>query len=290
MAVLLAEFHTSMSVTGLRYFNGNIDRFMVFCLLLRTSLSQPDQRGTISVHSAAMSLGRPFETVRRHICALLEARVCERMRNGVTLSTGFWERPDNWQQLRYAHDCFVRLLADAVATGLIDVTRVPPGISTRLSLTDGLCAAIDLFLALFEANRSLCAEPIDMAIFSVVLHANHQALKADRVIGGFSAPPTLLPHHAVRVAQVARALSTPDTTVRRRVAPLTGEGGPYKRTSSGLLVSTDRLSACGEPSEAKSAKHGSIRLIIQRAGSAGLSLRDPATSYCDGRPPSPRID
>ena len=290
MAVLLAEFHSSMSITGLRYFQGNIDRFMVFCLLLRTSMSQPDQRGTISVHSAAMSLGRPFETVRRHICALLEARVCERMRSGVTLSRAFWERADNWQQLRYAHDCFVRLLADAVAAGLIDVAKVPSGIATRLSVTDGLCAAIDLFLALFEANRTLCAEPIDMAIFSVVLHANHQASRADRMIGGSGAGATLLPQHAVRVAQVARALSTPDTTVRRRVAPLTGEGGAYRRTSTGLLVSTDRLSACGEPSEAGTAKHGSIRLIIHRAVSAGLSLRDPATSYCDGRPPSPHID
>ncbi len=110
LAALLAEFHSSLSMTGLRYFSGNIDRFMVFCLLLRTSLSQPERRGTISVHSAAMSLGRPFETVRRHICALLDQRVCERTRNGVTLSEAFWARADNWKQLRYAHDCFVRLI------------------------------------------------------------------------------------------------------------------------------------------------------------------------------------
>lgn len=290
MAVLLAEFHSSMSITGLRYFNGNMDRFLVFCLLLRTSMSQPDRRGTISVHSAAMSLGRPFETVRRHICALLEARVCERTRTGVTLSTAFWEREDNWQQLRYSHDCFVRLVADAVAHGAVPVGNAPAGNQTRLSLTNGICAAIDLFLALVDANRALCPDPIDLAIFSVVLHANCQALKSDRALGGYGSATLLLPRHAVRVAQIARALSTPDTTVRRRIAPLTTDKGPYKRTSGGLVVSTECLSKCARSNESNSAKHGSIRLIFQRAATAGLSLRDPALSYCDRRPPSPCID
>lgn len=290
MAVLLAEFHSSMSTTGLRYFNGNMDRFLVFCLLLRTSMSQPDRRGTISVHSAAMSLGRPFETVRRHICALLEGRVCERTRNGVTLSAAFWERADNWQQLRYSHDCFVRLVADAVAQGAVSVGQAPAAGPTRLSLTDGVCAAIDLFLALVDANRALCAEPLDLAIFSVVLHANCQALTDDRALGGYGSATLLMPRHAIRVAQIARALSTPDTTVRRRIAPLTTENGPYRRTSGGLLVSTECLRRCGKPSENNTAKHGSIRLIFHRAATAGLSLRDPARSYCDGRPPSPRIE
>ncbi|VXC77019.1 conserved hypothetical protein [Sphingomonas sp. 8AM] len=290
MAALLAEFHSSMSITGLRYFKGNMDRFLVFGLLLRTSLSQPDRRGTISVHSAAMSLGRPFETVRRHICALLDRRVCQRTRTGVMLSDAFWERADNWQQLRYAHDCFVRLIADSVAKGTIPIGNPPAARHPRLALTDGVCAAIDLFLALVDANRSLCTEPLDLAVFSVVLHANHQALVADRALGGFGGATPLLPRHAVRVAQVARALSTPDTTVRRRIAPRSTEGGPYRRTTNGLLVSPDCLRHCGQTSEENNAKHGSIRLIIQRAVAAGLSLRDPAHSYCDGRPPSPQID
>jgi hypothetical protein len=278
-----------MSVTGLRYFNGNIDRFLVFCLLLRTSLSQPERSGTISVHSAAMSLGRPFETVRRHICALLESRICERTRSGVTLSEAFWARADNWRQLRYAHDCFVRLIADAVAQGAIPVAPTAVSNTDRLASTDGICAAIDLFLALVESNRVLCAEPLDLAIFSVVLHANYQSLKAEHALGGFGAAAQLLPRHGIRVAQIARALSTPDTTVRRRIAPLSTEGGFYRRTTGGMIVSPDCLRQC-QPGESNSAKHGSIRLIIQRAVAAGLSLRDPARSYCDGRPASPVID
>ena len=287
LAGLLAEFHTSINVAGMRYFDGNIDRFMVFCLLLRTSLSHPDRNGTISVHSAAMSLGRPFETVRRHICALLDRNVCERTSSGVMLSRPYWATPANWRQMRHAHDCFVRLVADGVATGAFPATSAVQSPNPRLSLDDGVCAAADLLLALADANRSWCPESIDLAIFSAVLHANKQALEADRSLHGN--PNALLPRHAVRVTQIARALSVPNTTVRRRIAPFCGSGGLYIRTSNGLHIATDRFRN-GEPGNDGDARHGSIRLIIQRAVAAGLSLNDPARSYCERRPASPRID
>jgi hypothetical protein len=287
LAGLLAEFHTGINVAGMRYFDGNIDRFMVFCLLLRTSLSHPDRNGTISVHSAAMSLGRPFETVRRHICALLDRNVCERTPTGVMLSRPYWATPANWRQLRYAHDCFIRLVADGVAIGAIPAASTAHPSNPKLSLDDGVCAAADLLLALADANRPWCSESIDLAIFSAVLHANKQALDADRAFPG--GPNSLLPRHAVRIAQIARALSVPNTTVRRRVAQFCGAGGLYIRTSNGLLVATDRFRS-GEPGSGSDGKHGSIRLIIQRAVAAGLSLRDPTQSYCERRPPSPRID
>lgn len=287
LARLLAEFHTSMNMVGLRYFDGNMDRFVVFCLLLRTSLSHPEHDGRISVHSAAMSLGRPFETVRRHICALLDRGVCERNAVGVGLSRPYWERPQNWRQMRYAQDCFIRLVADGVAAGMIPVTS-PVDVETRkFSLSDGVCAAVDLFLALADANQHLCAEPIDLAIFSAILHSNQQAYEADRAAGIGS--DALLPRHAVRVAQVARALSIPDTTVRRRVAPRSGEGGLYVRTSAGLLIATDRFCTHDSCGQAGTARHGSIRLIIQRAVAAGLSLHRPSQHYCEGRPPAPVI-
>jgi hypothetical protein len=287
LAGLLAEFHTSINIAGMRYFGGNIDRFMVFCLLLRTSLSHPDRNGAISVHSAAMSLGRPFETIRRHVCALLDRNVCERTPNGVRLSRPYWEAPANWRQMRHAHDCFVRLVADGVAIGAIPATSATELSGRTLSLDDGVRAAADLLLALADANRRWCAEAIDLAIFSAVLHGNRQAFEADRAMPG--GPASLLPRHAVRVAQMARALSVPNTTVRRRIAPFCGNGGLYIRTSKGLLVAVDRFRTddagnCGD------AKHGSIRLIIQRAVAAGLSLRDPARSYCERRPPTPRVD
>lgn len=283
---LLAEFHTSMNMLGLRYFGGNIDRFLVFCLLLRTSLSHRERQGTISVHSAAMSLGRPFETIRRHICALMDRGVCERTPTGVMLSRPYWERPQKWRQMRFAHDCFVRLVEDGVAAGVIPVSGDDDGRS--LSLSDGMCAVADLVLALVDANRFLCEESIDLAIFSAVLYANQQSFDADPAARACA--DRLSPHHAVRVAQVARALSLPDTTVRRRIALQAGSEGLYVRTSAGLLIAIDRLRSRDETACVSAGRHGSIRLIIQRALAAGLSLTQPARSYCDGRPACPVID
>lgn len=287
LARLLAEFHTSLNVVGLRYFDGNMDRFLVFCLLLRTSLSHPERNGTISVHSAAMSLGRPFETVRRHICSLLDRGVCERTPTGVKLSRPYWATLANWRQMRYAHDCFVRLVADGLAAGVIPGGNAPESAKPPLSLNDGICAAVDLLLALTDANRNLCSESIDLAIFSAILHANQQHAGADRLHPGLPVP--VQPRHAVRVAQIARALSLPDTTVRRRVTGFCGAGGIYIRTPGGLLVAPDHFQACRGSVDVGGAKHGSIRLIIQRAVTAGLSLRHPTRSYSEGRPETPRI-
>lgn len=289
LACLLAEFHTSINVVGLRYFSGNMDRFMVFCLLLRTTLSHPDRHGTISIHSAAMSLGRPFETVRRHVRALLDRNVCERTPTGVMLSRPYWEKPENWRQLRYTHDCFVRLIADGVAVGAIPAGTSGAVPGAKLSLDDGVCAAIDLILALADANRHLCPEAIDLAIFAAVLHANFQAFDADRAANPGCRMDSLQARHAVRIAQIARALSMPDTTVRRRVTPFSGAGGLYRRSTMGLLVATDRLQPCVGSTYAAGERHGSIRLIIQRAVANGLSLQNPARSYCEGRPPTPSI-
>lgn len=289
LARLLAEFHTSLNVVGLRYFGGNMDRFMVFCLLLRTSLSHPARQGTISVHSAAMSLGRPFETVRRHVCALLDRNVCERTPTGVMLSRPYWERPGNWRQLRYTHDCFVRLIADGVDAGVIPMPQPRPTSGTSLGLNNGVCAATDLILALVDANRRLCPESIDLAIFSAVLHANLRAFDADRAATPMCGPDDLQPRHAVRIAQLAGALSMPDTTVRRRVVPYTGANGLYRRGANGLLIAADRLRPCLDSRNVEGERHGSIRLIIQRAVANGLSLHHPERSYCDGRPPPPDI-
>lgn len=285
LARLIADFHTTINAPALLYFEGNIDRFLVFCLLLRTSMSRAERDGTISVHSAALSLGRPFETVRRHICALVEAGTCERTPHGVTMSAAFWSNPENEARLRFAHDCFVRLVCDGVADGVFATPdATPPADGGAFTLRDGVCAACDLLLALIDGNRELCAEATDLAIFSAILHANAQRFEHD---GG--RPTRLMPHHAVRVAQVARTLSLPDTTVRRRVMPMIGPGRLYERSRQGLMVAIDQL-CCFDTLSSVEPRHGSVRLILNRAVSMGLSLSDPASAYMTGRPASPPVD
>ncbi|MGK6322645.1 hypothetical protein ACMGDM_06120 [Sphingomonas sp. DT-51] len=285
---MIAELHTSINVAMLRPLRGNVDRFLVLALLMRTALTKPGRDGAISIHSAALSLGRPFETVRRHIAALIESGLCHRIDAGVTISPRMWRSRFVQDKINYAHDCFVRFVADATAAGAIE----PPTMRSvgTFAVTDGLCAVLDLFLALVDQNRNLFPEAVDVAIFSAILHANSQRFAAE---GGTLAArgesgTTFRQSHAVRVAAIARALSLPDTTVRRRIAAMTGPSGPLMRTRSGTLVDPawlDRASAmeCD-------ARHGSMPLILNRVAASGFPFHAPASAYLRGRPDSPRID
>lgn len=285
LARFLAEFHTSLNVRGLELFDGNIDRFLVFCLLLRTSLSQPGRDGAISVHSAALSLGRPFETVRRHISALTGAGICHRPAGGVTLAPAVWSHPDSTTHLRYAHDCFVRFVADSSASGVIAAPSIRA--LRPFTLEDGVCAAADLMLALIDGNRPLFRETTDLAIFSAIIHTTTQRFEEDVELTGADGR-SFRPAHAVRIAQIARLLTLPDTTVRRRLAPMIGPHGPFTRLRTGLLIAPERLQCADTLTEA-TPRHGSIRLILQRAAASGFPFRHPATAYLNGRPDSPRV-
>jgi hypothetical protein len=285
---LIAELHTSINMAVLRPLRGNVDRFLVLALLMRTALTKPGRDGAISIHSAALSLGRPFETVRRHISALIDTGLCHRIDAGVTISPRFWRSPYVQGKIRYASDCFVRFVADASAQGAIE----PPAMRAvgGFELTDGLCAVLDLMLALVDQNRNLFPEAVDVAIFSAILHANSQRFAAEGAgIGGrIDQTAGFRPSHAVRVAAIARALSLPDTTVRRRIAAMTGPSGPLMRTRSGTLVDPawlERASAI-----ANEARHGSMPLILNRVAASGFPFHAPATAYVRGRPESPRID
>lgn len=285
----LAEFHTSVNIASLPLFHGNVDRLLVFALLLRTSLSRPSRDGAISIHSAALSLGRPFETVRRHVTALTDAGICHRIDAGVTIHPRFWTLPEAARALRQAHDCFVRFIADSTAAGLVQAP--PVRVVSHFTLDHGLCAASDLMLAMVDRNRPLLPEAVDLAIVSAVHHGNAQRLEADARMFGTSITTSsaFLPSHAVRIAAIARTLALPDTTVRRRVGALVGAGLPFLRVRTGLIVSPQWL-ANREESVARDPRHGTLQMILNRAAAAGFPFPAPAAAYVDGRPDSPRVD
>ncbi len=262
IAQMLAEFHTKMNIRGLRIFNGNISRFLVFCFLLRTSLSCPSKDKPISVHSTALSLGRPFETTRRHVNAFVESGICERTSLGVTIAPKVRSHPGMRKHLCYAHDCFVELVASGVSSGIFTIPSF--SLVRGFSVEDGASGAADMMLAILDTNRWMFPEALDLAIYSAVLHVNLQRHNADGLIRA-----GLQPRHAVHVTYIARLLKVPESTIRRRTAPLTGPGLPFLRLSTGLLVSPGDMpvaNACLE----RTPRAGSIRLIIQRAVAAGL--------------------
>ncbi|MEH3158710.1 MAG: hypothetical protein PGN08_07065 [Sphingomonas taxi] len=269
---LLAEMQTNINAAGLRNFEGDVDRFAIFSLIVRESLCRNVRGKAISTHSLAISLSRSFETVRRHVIAMTEQGLCVRGRTGVLVRPEVLERPDIAKLMRLSHDSFVRFVEGATQLGEMRALRsVPKPYDPHV----GIAAAIDVMLATADSNRAVHRNWLDLVLFSTVLAANLQR----RGNSGEKVGPT----HAVRPTVLARALNLPETTVRRRLKALIEPDGPLVRGSAGFLVSKRWLER-PEAAETSERTYTNIRLIVAQAAANGFPVEAPASVYLDGRP------
>lgn len=275
---------TTINGAAMRVFDGDIYRFGIFTLIMREAFLDADQRKPISVHSMSASLSRPFETVRRHVGALIDAGLCTRVAAGVVPSADVTSDPRIGGLLVLASDCFVRLTEDLAALGLLPALRVSdqpvaPGIGAQY--------AIDVMLGTVDANTSLHEDWMELTVYSTILCANAQRhAAATRAAPDHAIDTPLDARHAVRASVVARALGIPETTVRRRVAAMTGEGKPLVRTRSGLLVSKAwHEHPAAQETSAISATN--VRRVLARAAANGFPFHAIQSAYIAGRPALP---
>lgn len=276
ITALLADMQTSIVSAGLRQFEGDVDRFAIFALIVRESLRRGARDRAISTHSLAISLSRSFETVRRHVIALTEHDLCVRGRGGVMVRAEVLERDDIAALIRLAHDAFVRFV-EQLAT-LDELPTMPP-LRRPYEPHIGVAAAVDTMLATTDSNRTVHRNWLDLVLFSTTLAANLQRR-------GESGEP-IGPAHAVRPATLARALHLPESTVRRRLATMTAAGGALERCPQGVLVSRTWL-ARPEAAATSERTYAHVRLIVAQAVAQGFPIDDPASAYLDG-PPSVRL-
>lgn len=277
---LLAGMQTTINAAGLRVFDGDIDRFVIFTLVLREGLPGQVPSRPISAYSLSTSLDRSFETVRRHVNALIADGFCERVRGGVIAAADVIDRPEVRALFRLSHDSFVGLVEDLTRSG-----GLPP-ITQSVNAYDpaiGISGAVDVMLAAVASNRGLHGDWLDLVIFSTVLCANGQRYERDaRIAPG----DPLGAAHAVRPSVIARTLALAETTVRRRIARLTASGGSLIQQRGGLLVSPEWL-AQPRAAETTAATLTSVRRELRKAVARGFPIDDPASAYLDGRPPAP---
>ena len=277
---LLAEMQATINAQGLRVFDGDMDRFVIFALVLREGLPGQAPARPISAYSLSTSLDRSFETVRRHVNALIRSGWCRRVTGGVVAADGVTERPEMRPLFAAAHDGFVRFVEDLVAAG-----GLPPIASARLPYDPaiGISGAIDTMLVTIDTNRERYGDWLDLALFSTVLCANGQRYDADRAL---RRGDPLTDRHAVLPSVIARALGLSETTVRRRTARLAMPGGALLRVRGGLLVSPDWLA---EPraAEVAAATVSGVRRELRKAAARGFPIDSPASAYLNGRPPAP---
>jgi hypothetical protein len=293
MTRLLSELQTSILAHAIRLFEGDLDRVTIFAVILRAtySLDPDDQRPapSISAHSLAMSLSRPYETVRRHVHALVDAGWCTRGPDGVHASPAELESPEIVAFLTLMHDAAVRFVADLAHCG---VPMPEVGAARPYHHVAGVQAAIDMMLAVVDSNRRVHADWLELVVFSTIYCANSRLLNADRALarthadGRTPPPPDLRP--PVRTSAVARALGLPEATVRRRVASLC-QDGRVERLGKKLVVSETWLNR-PESIATSTQSFAIVRLLLARLGANGFPLDDPSRAYLARRPEIPAFD
>ena len=260
----LAAMQTSILAAALPLFDRNVDRFVVYVLVLRQSL-RGGEAGT-PVLSLASSLGMPFETTRRHVRALIAAGLCRRIPTGIVAEAA-WQRDDRLHALALrSHDAFVRFVED-----MRPFMPLPPrgrG-AAAYDWRSGLQAAADLMLAVADTNSGAHRDWLALVLFSTVLHAEDRSAADDR------AP-------ALRVAQLARILSLPSTTVQRRIAEMVADG--RIENQRGALTVSRAWMASGIARATTAATYVNVRRIVATLEAKGFPFEDVARAYQVGRP------
>lgn len=293
MTRLLSELQTTILARALRLLDGDLDRVTIFALITRHTYGfDRDPERTvpgISAHSLAMSLSRPYETVRRHVHALVDAGWCRRGPEGVHANATELESPEVVSFLNLAHDTAVRFVADLAAFG---VPMPEVGTARPYHHAAGVQAAIDMMLAVVDTNRRVHADWLELVVFSTVYCANSRLLNRDRALarryadGRITPPPELCP--PVRTSAVARVLGLPEATVRRRVIGLC-EDGRLERIAKKLVTSEAWLNR-PESIATSTQSFAIVRLLLARLGANGFPLHDPARAYLVERPAAPVFD
>jgi hypothetical protein len=291
---LLAEMQASSTARGLRVFDGELDRAVLFMVVARESGALSPLSGgharpcespkAISVNALAASLSRPFETVRRHINALIEQGLCVRTPAGVMTPAHVYERPEIAGLFRLHHDAFVRLIEDMVGFGIaLPETRSQIAYDWRT----GLAAAHDVLLTGIEFHAGQFDSWIDMVLLGTVMCANARPFTYDREVSLSYSDFTRLPPESLRVpvpaSAIARALGLPASTIQRRVNDMI-RAGKLLRKAGGLMVTEAALNAQPAIEDSRTSTDHT-RQIFTRLAAGGFRFDDPARCYIDGRPP-----
>jgi hypothetical protein len=293
MVRLLTEMHIGCNAEGMRVFDGELDRAIIFMVVARESgpLSlhsggQAQSGGAgqgISVNALAASLSRPFETMRRHANALLAKRLCVRTPGGLIVPGKVHARPEIDALFRLQHDALVRLIEDMAAFEIpLPETRahVPYDWHT------GLAAAHDVLLSGIEFYSRRYESWIDMLLLGAVMCANARPFTYQRDVSLAYADFTRLPPESMRApvpaSVIARVLNLPPSTTQRRINAMI-DAGKLTRKPAGLMVTERALNDATAIADARNSTDHT-RQILTRLAAAGFRFDDPALCYLAGRP------
>ncbi|WP_404367985.1 hypothetical protein AB5I39_13850 [Sphingomonas sp. MMS24-J45] len=268
------------------------DRAIFLLLILRESgrlTGASVLSGGVSISAVARSLDRPFETVRRHVNALIGDGICETSRNGVIVSAATWDLPPFLALTQLLHDRFVAMIADLAHSGI----ALPDSRAGVRHDPDAIvAAAIDIILAPFEYVASQFRSWLEMMVVCAVTTGSVRQVTYDPILTRRYADADTIPPDQIRepvvIAGVARALRLHYATVRREVQAAIA-CGTLMRAGAGVrateaYLSDVTISRGGMLVAARTAQ------VLQRLACAGFRLEDPASYYLVGKPALPAFD
>jgi len=270
------------------------DRGIFFLAILRASgevladwpngpRSQTDNGG-ISINALSQSLHRPFETVRRHVNALIDAGLCVRTNSGVVIPISMRDDPDVAALLVHLHDSLV-WLADEFHAFDMPLPR-PATVDHPYRADITLAASIDLALGAFDNVGMFVSDWLELAIVGAVLVASVRRITLDSELARqYSETATVVPielRDPISAAAIARAMTIPYSTVRRQILATTADGKLIER-GRGVLLSDDMLAGPGAAIMGATATMRTAALF-GRLVPGGFPFHDPKSAYVAGRP------
>lgn len=291
---IIMEMQVGGAAAIMRVFEGNFDRAVIFFALLRegsafrehangTAISTGRSRPGASVNALAASLDRPFETVRRHVNALIAAGLCRRDGAFVAVEAGTMADPAIDATLADLHDLMIRLIEDMVD---FDLPLPAPRRDVPYDRHITIAAAIDLLLVAIEFHAGQHGDWLQVLLYGTIMVANARPITYDvehahRYSESDTVPPDAL-RRPIGTAAVARTLGLPYSTAGRHILHMLADGR-LQRRPGGLIVSAAWMST---PSQLEGARIVAARAaqILARLAASGFVLDRPAALYLRERP------
>ncbi|MFS0771635.1 hypothetical protein [Sphingomonas sp. 1P08PE] len=291
---LTSEMHLQATLAIVALMPADYDRAVILLTLMRRSAPDWSGTGTIapparptrfgSINALATSLGRPYESVRRHVRALVAAGLCVETAAGVAIS------PDPATAQRFCdtyvrlHDIYLRLVQDLAAAGVIDRGEGDGSgpVSDAVPLDTIVATAIDAMLVPFELFAAFGTWQA-MPVWLVVTVACVRPITTDPALAAcyaFASTPDAL-RQPISTRAVMRTLGFSYGTVWRHCTALEARD-MLVRTPGGWIVGMGQL----RDPQIEARVVDSIHYYCRRAAAlVGAGLYAAGPPYIGGRPP-----
>ena len=286
------EIYLAMGQSVARHLTIRHDPGVVVLLLARLSAPDWSAQGRIarppaatrvgSINALARSLGRPFETVRRHVHALARDGLVSIDPRGVSISTAAAAAPRVIAFYTEAHDLLIRLVEEFDAIG--GVLPAPRAAPARPLVPAVLATALDIALLPFETWRDTLGGWRAMTIWGAIAAANVRHITVDPALSARFAHDYVADAERVPavLAVIARTLGLPYATAWRHAAALE-QRGLVRQVEGGWLVGEAQYRRPSIARDGGITTAYGLRRVTELVA-AGLNPADTAALYLGDRP------